>query len=313
MRIINFVVSRIIIFLRIKKNWHKPIQSRVLIYDHVFSEVFSKYIDKNITEVYHNRFDETSLINFYIVFKCFLDFDFKLKKYKEKYFKCVNPKIIISIDDNNLSFYKLKKKFPDIVFIAIQKSWKYDTEFDIIHKRHFYNNNNEFYCDFLFCYNKHVAEEYLKFIKVKKVFYIGSFKSNSVKIERNKKKKIIFISQWRNYPKNLRYHKNITFGDWQKNETPFLQKLSKFLLKQSIKIIVLGKNKVLEEKKYYDKIFKNNYTFVPQYYKRQHYKILDSSLLAISLDSTLGYENLSRGNRTIFFSIRSNKKKILKC
>ena len=38
-------------------------------------------------------------------------------------------------------------------------------------------------------------------------------------------------------------------------------------------------------------------------------KILDNSRLVISLESTLAYESLARGNRTIFFSIRSDSLK----
>ena len=37
---------------------------------------------------------------------------------------------------------KLKKEFPNLITIAIQKSWKYDVEFDIIYHRHKNKNNN---------------------------------------------------------------------------------------------------------------------------------------------------------------------------
>lgn len=190
-------------------------------------------------------------------------------------------------------------------------SWKYDTEFDIIHKRHLYKNNSQLYCDYLFCYNKYIAKKYLSFIKVKKIFYIGSFKSNSYNLKKKINDSIIYISQWRNYNQSLSYHKKLTFGDWQKNEILFLKKLSEYLLRKSIKLTILGKttNSAIQEKKFYDEIFKKNYTFITQSYLRNHYDILDKCKLTLTLDSTLGYENLSRGNRTIFFSIRNSYKK----
>jgi len=311
MKIINLVISIFFIFIKVKKVWSKPKKAKVLIYDNTFSELFEKYINKKEIEVYHNRIDENSSINLYVILKCLIKLDFKLKKYKSVYFNYVNPKIVITINDNNLGFYQLKKIFPNIIFIAIQMSWKYDTEFDIINKRHLYKNNSQLYCDYLFCYNKYIAKKYLSFIKVKKVFYIGSFKSNSYNLKKKINDSIIYISQWRNYSQSLSYHKKLTFGDWQKNEIPFLKKLSEYLLRKSIKLTVLGKttNSAPQEKKFYDEIFKKNYTFIPQFYFRNHYDILDKCKLTLALDSTLGYENLSRGNRTIFFSIRNSYKK----
>lgn len=311
MKIINLVISIFFIFIKVKKVWSKPKKAKVLIYDNAFSELFEKYINKKEIEVYHNRIDENSSINLYVILKCLIKLDFKLKKYKSIYFNYVNPKIVITINDNNLGFYQLKKIFPNIIFIAIQMSWKYDTEFDIIHKRHLYKNNSQLYCDYLFCYNKYIAKKYLSFIKVKKIFYIGSFKSNSYNLKKKINDSIIYISQWRNYNQSLSYHKKLTFGDWQKNEILFLKKLSEYLLRKSIKLTILGKttNSAIQEKKFYDEIFKKNYTFITQSYLRNHYDILDKCKLTLTLDSTLGYENLSRGNRTIFFSIRNSYKK----
>ena len=61
------------------------------------------------------------------------------------------------------------------------------------------------------------------------------------------------------------------------------------------------------KKKFYDEIFGDNYEFIYQSENRENYKILDDAKLTISLDSSLAYENLARGNKTIFFSIRNNE------
>jgi len=302
-------IKKIFIFIKIKKTWKKPKKAEVLIYDHPFAETIKKYFNSDEVEVYYNRFEEDSKINFYIVLKCFLNLNFQLKKnYKDKYFKFVNPKVVITFNDNNPVFFQLKKQFPNIIFVAIQKAWKYDTEFDIIYKRHSLKKNSGYYCDYLFCYNKHVAEIYSQFISYKKVFAIGSFTSNSKKIEKNAEEPIVFISQWRSFKESTPFTGNLKFGDWQKNEIFFLKKLSEYLKKKSLKIKIIGKttHSIEREKNFYEKIFNDSCTFIPQSYKRNHYKILDNSRLVISLESTLAYESLARGNRTIFFSIRSD-------
>ena len=106
--------------------------------------------------------------------------------------------------DNNPGFYKLKKDFPQLITIAIQKAWKFDVEFDLIYHRHKNKNDLGYKCDYLFCYNKFIA--YIFSIYKNKEYSIGSFLSNSEKLRPEKKDYIIYISQW----KNMGNHKYFT-------------------------------------------------------------------------------------------------------
>ncbi len=303
------ILSNVLTFFKIKKSWRIPKKAKIIIYDHHFYFYFHKYINKSEYVIYHNRIESDSEINILIVLECLINFDFKLKSYKKRFFKHVNPKIVITMNDNNPGFFKLKREFPNLITIVIQKAWKYDTEFDIIYNRHKSEKKIVNYqCDYLFCYNKFVADLFSQFIKTKKIFSIGSFTSNSVKLNTEKENYIIYISQWRSFKKSEIYHKDLTIGDWQKNEKAFLKKLSLFVKENSLNFKVLGKTTYTpsEEKKFYDEIFEDNYEFIYQSENRENYKILDNAKLTISLDSTLAYENLARGNKTIFFSIRNN-------
>ena len=311
------LLRKIWIFIKIKKIWKKPKKAKILIYDHHLAFYFEEYIKEKNYQIYYNRFENTSELNLFVILKCLVNFDIKFKKYKKFYFYYVDPKIVITMDDNNSGFFKLKKEFPNLITIAIQKAWKYDTEIDIIYQRHKKKKENlDYSCDYLFCYNKIIAQLFSQFIKAKKIYNIGSFMSNSQKISNFKKDYIVYISQWRNYEKSTKYHKDLTFGDWQKNEEFFLKKLSFFIRKNSYNLKVLGKlagNSGKNEKIFYDKIFGSHYEFIFQNDSRDKYKTLDSAKLTISLESTLGYENLARGNKTIFFSIRNDKKLNFDC
>lgn len=305
----SIILNKLLIFLKIKKNWKKPIRAKIIIYDHLLSKYFEKYIAKEDYVIYHNRFTADSEINIFVILKCFLNFDFKLKSYKKIFFTYVSPKIVITMFDNNPGFFRLKKEFPNLITVAIQKAWKFDVQFDLIYQRHNKKDLN-YECDYYFCYNKFIAEIFSQFIKMKKIFVIGSFLSNSNKIKKKQKDYIVYISQWRNYRKEEIFHKKLSFGDWQKNEKSFLLKLFKFVNENNLNLKILGKTNLTNynEKLFYNDIFGENYEFIDQHYYRDHYTILDNAKLTVTLDSTLGYENLARGNKTIFFLIRNNKK-----
>ncbi len=307
----NNILSKALTFLKIKKKWTKPKKAKIVIYDHLFSFYFKKYLNNEDYVIYYNRIQNDSEINIFLILECLINFDIKLKTYKNRFFKYVDPKIVITMYDNNPGFYKLKKDFPQLITIAIQKAWKFDVEFDLIYHRHKNKKNDLGYkCDYLFCYNKFIADIFSQFIKTKKIYSIGSFLSNSEKLRPEKKDYIIYISQWRKYGKSQKFHKNLNFEDWQKNEKTFLIKLFSFIKENSFHLKILGKTKLTtnSEKLFYDEIFGDNYEFIYQNEKRENYKILDAAKLTVSLDSTLAYENLARGNKTIFFSIRNDKK-----
>lgn len=304
------ILNKFLTFLKIRKKWTKPKKAKIVIYDHLFSSYIEKYLNNKDYVIYYNRIQKNSEINIFLILECLINLDIKLKTYKKRFFKYVNPKIVITMFDNNPAFYKLKDDFPQLITIAIQKAWKFDVEFDLIYHRHKNQKTNLGYkCDYYFCYNKFVANIFSQFIKTKKLYSIGSFLSNSEKLRSEKKNYIIYISQWRKYHKSQIFHKKLKFEDWQKNEKTFLIKLFSFVKENSLHLKILGKTNLTtnNEKLFYDEIFGNNYEFIQQNEKRQNYKILDAAKLTVSLDSTLAYENLARGNKTIFFSIRNDK------
>ena len=63
-----------------------------------------------------------------------------------------------------------------------------------------------------------------------------------------------------------------------------------------------------KEFKYFQSQLKGiNFEFIPREIKRETYQILDQANVLISIDSTLGYESISRGNKICVFSTLPNK------
>ena len=80
--------------------------------------------------------------------------------------------------------------------------------------------------------------------------------------------------------------------------------LGRYSDKYNLNLHILGKRAGSElEFNYYNDIFKNKikWKFI-EGNKYNPYKIVDSSKIVFNLYSTLGYEALSRGNKTIFFN-----------
>ena len=50
-------------------------------------------------------------LNLYVLIKCIIKFKFSFFDYICEYIRCVNPKILLTLIDNDLLFYKLKKFF----------------------------------------------------------------------------------------------------------------------------------------------------------------------------------------------------------
>lgn len=286
-----------------------PKKNDIMIYDDNRSKFIKRYLKNHST--YFNRFESSSYLYLPILLKCLFNLNLNFSNYKKFFIEYVNPKVIITSNDNQLGFFRTKKLFPKIKFVAIQGFWKFDLDHDIIFNRSFYKKK-DLNCDFFLCYNKFVASEYKRFINCKNFISIGSFESNSFPInkKKNSNKKIIFISQFKNQEDDVHWHKNYNLGEWKKEEIKFLYNIKEFIpLKE--KITVIGKSSSFKEKNYYKKIFGNKLIFIKNdrlniSRKKKIFKYLDKSELIITLDSSLGYEALARGNKVIFFSIRNN-------
>jgi len=144
-------------------------------------------------------------------------------------------------------------------------------------------------CDYIFCFNEDVAKLYRKYIKCK-TFAVGSVKNNSVKKKSNKNRKMcLFISSYGISNLNL--------------EKKLLPKIIDFCEDFSLKLYVLARSYSQHEKEFYLSLSKKIKFLPKKKYFEYAYSITDRSSLAITLNNTLGYESLSRKNKTIFFNI----------
>lgn len=294
----NFFKKIFIIIFLSTKTFKKPEKKKILIIDKDLSDYLKKYL-KNNYETIDTRFHLLPLrqLNLFILLKCFLKKKISFLDYVYEYIRYVQPKILITLIDNNSLFYKLKTIFPKIKTIMIQNATRTCQETDVLSQSKTLKKKN-LSVDYYFCFNKAIGEKLRLFLNCV-VVPIGSFRSN-FHIKKTKKKKYDFM-----YISVYRGHINSPPED-----VIFFKNLEKYLLKKNKTLTILGSQSFHQsnEYKFYKNIFKNiNLNFIARTRKRNTYKILDQANISINIDSTAGYESLSRSNKVGFFCIRGNK------
>ena len=91
-----------------------PRKKKILIYDQVGSDFLKKFFREGDYGILYTRFEE---INIPILLISFFKFSNERlsEKYVRLYINRVKPKLIITFIDNNKSYYKLKRKFKNII------------------------------------------------------------------------------------------------------------------------------------------------------------------------------------------------------
>ena len=307
-----------IIFISSPKNWRAPKKVEILVYDaNTTKEVLIPLLKKYNFDVLAIRGE---FINIPCLLRSFLGLNFwrgdLLSAYIESYILAVQPKIIITLNDNNRRFFCISKRFPNLKTIFFQNGLKGYTEslFDILIK------SPSYHVDYMFVISDAIGKYYLKYMTGKYI-PVGTLRNNNVikKYTSPKSNDILFISQWCKKPKNgepfwVRHDGG--FLSWEtvfSVELKVIKLLAKWCMENNKKLKICGhfpekELKRLEENFYIDSIgqIKCMWEYVQKKNYPASYNLVDESHIIVSIDSTLGYESLARGKKTAFFSCRGD-------
>ena len=296
--IFNFSQIIKIIFFS-KFNFLFPKKNKILIYDS-HSSIFAKIIFKNMNfEVMHTRLEEINLSVFIIsIIKYGLNnLSFN---YRKTYLSFVNPKIVFSSVDTNIGFYLLKEKLKKYIFISVQNGMRLKKHYLDLQKQN-KKIGKKLKMDYIFTLGEVDKNELIKVFDAK-IVAIGNIFCNSFKINKNEKKEktVIYIQQaslpLKKNPKNFAqaHQKDIFY-----QEIHLIKLAYAFCKKNKLKFVIFikrpnTKNIITNATKLQDLNFKN---FSAN--KKIGYKTLDKSKLVITSFSSLGFESISRGNKTV--------------
>lgn len=289
-----------------KLDFLKPQRKKIVIYDNFHIKIIKSFF-KNSTNQIDILFSRGEKLNLYVLLMVFLKFKpLKYLSYFEEYLKCVKPKLLITMTDNDRNFYKIN--LPNCKKIFIQNGRR--TRLESYEKK-----NSAYNVDKMFVHSNLSGLQYKKIIKGE-TCSIGSVYSNLKKISKKKKikKQLLYVSTFRmDYLKNnKKIYKNIQWKDYIFNEIRFLKALNEFLIINNFNLVILAKygdQTFNYEKDFFLKhLNKKKFKLIKNSPLRNSFSYLDKANLIIGNDSTLCYEAFGRGNKVFFFGIRGKNK-----
>jgi len=278
-----------------KKIFSLPRQSKILIYDGAGSAHLLRLLDPINPEILFTRGEE---LNILILTKALFKRGNILDNYVDEYIGAVKPLVLITWVDNSTTFYFLSKRHPSVKTIFIQNGWRGGV-------------SDVFHCalidpliqakspkvDVMCTYGEAVGHEYSKYIKGRAVA-IGSLLSNEYPVSSEKKiRRIAYISM------------PIPQDSFAKQSVEaILHELLKYSRLRGIPLTIVGREKpggadYDNEERYYRELLGWDGEFKKRDGQHSSYKYLDESEVSVSIDTSLGYETVGRGNKNAFFCI----------
>ena len=282
-----------------------PAKNKCAVFDKPGFDLISKLINRKTSLIYARK----EKVYLSILLLSLLKYLFKWKPlfYYVEYVKFIQPKICISFIDNSSVFFSLKSFCPEIIFIVIQNGTR--SYHNDLSRLLFLKKDNKYSVDYGFYFGKYIKNYVSKIIKINiKTYNFGSIRNNSVACVKRRKKGILFISEFReknSLPTKREQKFLIENKYWRKPDLIVLENLNRFCKKNKIKLTIRGSNKKINnnEINFYKQHINNlSARFMPFYSKTNIYSSLDRYKLAVFLSSTLGYESIARGNKSICFS-----------
>ncbi len=181
-------------FINARKTWNWPKQSEVLIYDGSNQHILMEYFGSWNPEVLHVRGEQ---INVPVLLSSLFGNQKKSDAYVDSFIKRVCPRLVITIVDNVLGFYRVSQRNPEVKTLFIQNGWRsYSIDvFELLDKM-----GPEFKgslaVDYMAVFGSCVGDEYRRYIQGETVL-IGSIKNNFIpKKELSRRGMLSLLSDW---------------------------------------------------------------------------------------------------------------------
>jgi surface carbohydrate biosynthesis protein len=298
------LINVILILLKSRKEFFKPSQCEILIYDATFPNHLISYLEKYRYSILPTRGESINLI---VLLRAILKMKFSIneifRSYIDSYIEITNPSVILTFIDNNPKFYLLKVRFESKKTIFIQNGVRTmaGDVFGII------NQNEEYFVDYMLVHNEEIGKKYKQYISGE-ILSIGSFLNNAlpqnVKAIRNR---IVFVSQF--YPKfEFTFGSEEYWNEFYDAERACLKSIKKWCIENGKDLVVAGRSSGkddLEKRFFENQLGSFSFTYVPHRGYEASYALVSSAELTIFIDSTLGFEALARGIKVACFSVRS--------
>jgi surface carbohydrate biosynthesis protein len=239
--------------------------------------------------------------------------------YLNAYISLVNPKVVLTFIDNDISFYRLKERFPEVSFVSIQNGLRNDfaraDNYGFLSQLDAVSKGERLSATTICTFGDATGEQYSKYIDAA-TNTIGSLKNNLYENHAEEQQfDITFISQHpplsiRDEPGRVYFgHNSVLFGSYYQIEFEVVKFLGDYCRQHNLRLAVSGKRENgfgTERDFFLGALGPNPAQFIPRDSNFSTYDTLSVTGVIVTIDSTVGYEFLSRGQRVAFFSSRIN-------
>lgn len=299
--------------LRLKKTWRWPGRADVLIFDVGRNPGYDQGLEELLRPY---AVESLPLMDLEVNVPVLLASLFRRGSRSNAYYDCymarVAPRLVLTYVDNHTDFYSFAVRNPRVKTMFIQNGTRgyFADVFEVLDKKPPAEISK---VDYMLTFGSRVGAEYEKYVSGK-VVPIGSFRNNLVPVRRQKVKgTLAFISQYRDisgFDMGGVFYSFQQF--WEQADRliiPFLVEYAKARGKTFHIVPCTGhyKDPVLleKEKQYYNGIVGHECEFSEWAWHGSSYEVIDSTEVAVAIDTSMGLEATARGTKAAIFSIRS--------
>ena len=307
-------IQRLIRALRNSKLSLVPPEQKAVVQVHQDGyDLLVRYADpKKILVVDPSRF------NFWILVRCVFLRRLNMIGYIQTVIEIVKPQLVITFIDNDPSFYTLKSKIAGPSYIAVQNGMKHN--YSYAHKNGLIDqfleagSKDVLSADLICTFGNSYSRFFEKYVD-SDALVTGNLRNNDLVISspNNSDFDIVFMSQHAPFDVSTSSEfvylndSSISIQNFYKIESDVAKFLAQYCQDRSLKFAVSGKRGPEDsfESDFYTKAIGGlPYTFLPRLHRTSSYENAYRAKLVIVVDSTIGYELLSRGKKVAFFSAR---------
>ena len=279
----------------------------MLIFDASNQELLQKYLCPWNPEVLHLRGEQ---INILVLLASLFRKDRGSQAYIDCFIERVRPRLIVTFIDNYIGFYSVAIRHKNVKTIFVQNGIRGPEIFEQLDRAR--QSQYSLKVDYMLTFGSRIGIEYAKYLQGT-VVPMGSIKNNMIpRCQAKRVGTIAFVSQYMNTD-------GFMWGGTYRTRQEFYEQADKLVLgflvkyakKHGKELFIIPcraycrDNTLDMETAYYNQLLGQSCYFSEWHWHGSSYESVDIAEVVVSIDSTLGYESASRGNKTAIFSIRT--------
>lgn len=261
---------------------------------------------------------EPSRINVWILLRCVFLRRWNMIGYIQTAIEIVQPQLVITFIDNDPGFYTLRSLIPGPSYIAVQNglrnNYSYTFKGGFVDRLLAIGASTHLTADLICTFGEGSSKYFQRYIRAE-TLVTGNLRNNDIEVTMSSHFDfdIVLMSQHAPFDLALSHetmylgHSSLPISDFYQTEADIAGFLAQYCQDRSLKFAVSGKRGQEDsfESDFFTKAIGGlPYTFLPRLDRTSSYENAYRAKLVVVVDSTIGYELLSRGKKVAFFSAR---------